>query len=372
MTQDGWETTTINSSLYAELNSFITLTRDKSKEEISAILKEKTADAYIRGDVDYSLLWLNEYQLLHNNDDAFSDEYESKVAPLYDKALAAAHRPCVFFNNEPQGNLSIEFFKNRYIGERCFIIGNGPSLNKTDLGKLKNEFTFGVNSIFLARDRMGFEPTFYCVEDTHVANDRKYEIQAVNSPLKIYGPYLKKTILPHPHNMFLNILLDFRRYAGFPYFSIDAARRVWVGGTVSYVNMQLAYYMGFKNVYLIGFDHDYTIPSSAIVSGCDIRSTAEDPNHFHPDYFGKGYNWHVPLVNRMELAYLKARRAFELTNGREIVNLTSGGRLEVFRRDDFEKVMGADHTPGQGPADVRHYVDKALKPWPGSGSGSAG
>jgi len=29
-------------------------------------------------------------------------------------------------------------FHDRYEGERCFIIGNGPSLNNTDLSKLKN------------------------------------------------------------------------------------------------------------------------------------------------------------------------------------------------------------------------------------------
>ena len=30
-------------------------------------------------------------------------------------------------------------------GERCFIIGNGPSLRETELTKLKGEFTFGLN-----------------------------------------------------------------------------------------------------------------------------------------------------------------------------------------------------------------------------------
>jgi glycosyltransferase involved in cell wall biosynthesis len=253
----------------------------------------------------------------------------------------------------------VEYFRNRYAGQRCFIIGNGPSLNKVDLKKLKDEFTFGVNSIFLARDKMGFEPTFYCVEDTHVAKDRQREIQNINSPVKVFGHYLNKVILPHPHNLFLNILLDYRRYTGFPYFSVDASRRLWVGGSVSYVNMQLAYYMGFDQVYLIGFDHEYTIPDSAIVKGADIHSTTEDPNHFHPDYFGKGYNWHVPLVNRMELGYLKARRAFAL-DGREIVNLTPGGHLEVFRRGDYDAVVDARPDSARGPEDVR-LKDREVK-----------
>ncbi len=38
---------------------------------------------------------------------------------------------------------------NIHHGQRCFIIGNGPSLQRTDLTKLKDEFTFGMNRIYL-------------------------------------------------------------------------------------------------------------------------------------------------------------------------------------------------------------------------------
>ena len=46
--------------------------------------------------------------------------------------------------------------KDSHQGQRCFIMGNGPSLAKTDLSKLKNEFTFGMNRIYLAFPQMGF------------------------------------------------------------------------------------------------------------------------------------------------------------------------------------------------------------------------
>ena len=39
--------------------------------------------------------------------------------------------------------------KDKYQGQRAFIIGNGPSLKITDLSKLKEEFTFGLNRIYL-------------------------------------------------------------------------------------------------------------------------------------------------------------------------------------------------------------------------------
>ena len=34
---------------------------------------------------------------------------------------------------------------------------------------------------------------------------------------------------------------------------------------------------------------------------------SDDPNHFHPDYFGKGFRWHDPQVNKMIEAYQRPR-----------------------------------------------------------------
>ena len=109
---------------------------------------------------------------------------------------------------------------------------------------------------------------------------------------------------------------------------------LWVGGTVSYLSMQLAYYMGFNEVYLIGFDHSYDIPENAEVNQSEIMSNSDDPNHFDPKYIGKGYRWHDPQVDRMEKSYERAKLVFE-KNNRNITNATVGGHLEVFPRVDY-------------------------------------
>ncbi|MCK4829996.1 hypothetical protein KA005_80495 [bacterium] len=113
---------------------------------------------------------------------------------------------------------------------------------------------------------------------------------------------------------------------------------VWVGGTVSYICLQLAYYMGFSDVYLIGFDHNYTKPDNVITDGTEWTSQGDDPNHFHPGYFGKGKRWHDPRVDRMEMAYKKAQIYFA-ADGRKICNATVGGCLEVFDRVDYKSLF---------------------------------
>lgn len=254
--------------------------------------------------------------------------------PWHDLRYAAANAGCFLSSNEKR----LAALRNAHAGRRAFIMGNGPSLNRCDLRLLRNEITFGVNSIFLNGDNMGFHPTYYVVEDTLVAEDRAEQIAAYRGPTKFFGNYLRYCLRKSVDSLWLNVRFRYDDYPGFPRFSTNALREVWVGGTVSYVCMQLAYYMGFSQVYLIGFDHSYSVPGDADVAGLQILSHSDDPNHFHPDYFGRGYRWHDPQLQRMEKAYRRAREVYE-HNNRMIRNATVGGKLEVFERVDYTSLF---------------------------------
>ena len=100
--------------------------------------------------------------------------------------------------------------------------------------------------------------------------------------------------------------------------------------------------MGFKEIILVGVDADYDIPSDVTTKaeyGVEILDMgSDDPNHFDPDYFGKGYRWHDPQVDKMMDAYETARRALQASN-QSIVNATVGGKLEVFPRKAYESLF---------------------------------
>ncbi len=55
--------------------------------------------------------------------------------------------------------------RNRYLGKRCFILGNGPSLKKMNLDCLKDEITIGSNGIYRFFKEMGFATNFLLFED---------------------------------------------------------------------------------------------------------------------------------------------------------------------------------------------------------------
>ena len=225
--------------------------------------------------------------------------------------------------------------------QRCFLIGNGPSLNRTDLSVLKNEVTFAVNGFFLKTDDIGWTPTFYMVEDHLVAEDRAYWINRMRGPIKLFPAYLGYVLTSGKDVIYYNHRPRKSYPDGFD-FSLEADKITYTGCTVTFSMMQMAAYLGFKEIYLIGVDANYSIPKDRQLNdkyGVGvIDMTSDDPNHFDKNYFGKGFRWHDPQVNKMVEAYKEAEKTLKKTNQR-IYNATIGGCLEVFERKSYAEIF---------------------------------
>lgn len=233
-------------------------------------------------------------------------------------------------------------FYNKYKGKRCVIIGNGPSLNKIDLGKIQSEYTFGVNSLYYKTLDCGFMPTFFVVEDSSVMKENLSAIKSYRPQYKFF-PTIYRKLHGEDHNVFF-----FKMNRGFyeksspnycvPRFSTDFSKIAYCGQSVTHINLQLAFFMGFSEVYLIGMDFSYVIPESHSRKGDVLVSDTDDPNHFHKDYFGKGKSWKDPKLDRVLMNYRMAKLAYE-SSGRKIYNATAGGKLEIFPRVNYDTVF---------------------------------
>lgn len=222
----------------------------------------------------------------------------------------------------------IAAMKDKHQGERCFIIGNGPSLRNTDLSLLKDEVTFGMNRIYLLFDQVGFATSYYVAVNKLVIEQCAREIASLTCP-KFISWHARDEIDFTADMMFLH-----SRGVG-PTFYTDITRGIWEGATVTFVAMQIAYYLGFQKIILIGVDHSFTTQGKPHTT---IVSEGDDPNHFHPQYFGKGFRWQLPDLETSELAYRIAKYQFEI-KGREIVDATIGGKLQVFRKIDYQALF---------------------------------
>lgn len=196
-----------------------------------------------------------------------------------------------------------------------------------DLRPLHGEITFGLNRIYLLFDRIGFATTFLVSVNTHVIEQFADELIEIRSE-KLFSWRARR-------HLERTDAVTFMRSVSRPHFSRDPSQGLWEGATVTYVAMQVAYYMGFEEVILIGVDHQFSTggPPHALVT-----SEGADENHFDPGYFGKGIRWQLPDLETSEYAYALAKEAFE-KDGRRVVNATVGGRLEVFPRRAYTEVL---------------------------------
>jgi len=222
--------------------------------------------------------------------------------------------------------------KNVHKGKRAFIIGNGPSLKQTDLSKLKNEITFGMNRIYVMFPEMGFHTTYFCSINDLVIEQFHADILALPMPKFLawrshrhFDPQLPIAQIP----TFL-----YTSYTG-PRFSPDARGRVWESATVTNVALQLAFHMGIQQVILIGVDHNFTSKGEANKT---VVSEGDDPNHVSPNYFGKGVRWQLPDLDTSEIGYALARDFYQ-KSGREVLDATVGGKLTIFRKVDYNSLF---------------------------------
>ncbi|MDR1556307.1 MAG: DUF115 domain-containing protein [Tannerellaceae bacterium] len=228
--------------------------------------------------------------------------------------------------------------KNKYKGNRIFIIGNGPSLNETPLYFLKNEFTMCFNRFGLMLERLNWHPDFYVVTDDLVIKDTNKEINSTILPI------VEMAFFPdiHPSNVEFTKYVDhldnvFWLNVDNPEFS-DNLPSCGINKTVVNAGIQIATHLGFSEIYLVGVDMTFTDHKVKKSNQRNWQSTEDDPNHFDPRYFDKGRKYHNPTVNEMLRRFEQARDFFE-KRGVKIYNAGYGGRLEAFPRVHFESLF---------------------------------
>jgi len=220
-------------------------------------------------------------------------------------------------------------YRDRHQGQRCFIIGNGPSLRQTDLSLLRSELTFGLNRIYLLFPELGFTTTYLVSVNDLVLEQCADELKALALP-KFITWRARRWFTGDPRTIFMDT-----DYTGPEDFSPDASGRLFEGFTVTYVALQLAYHMGFEQVVLVGVDHSFVTQGPANTA---IVSQGDDPNHFAPDYFGRGFKWQLPDLAGSERAYQLAKAAYGAA-GRRLVDATVGGKLDVFPKADYKSLF---------------------------------
>lgn len=222
----------------------------------------------------------------------------------------------------------LEKFRDIHRGEDCFLIGNGPSLNKMDLSLLNDYYTIGLNKIFLLFERMNFKTDYHVCVNKYVIEQCSREFLEMKCPSFISYKHGNMLLAGSNKVFFVGDIHSRWR------FFEDITKGISQGSTVTYAAMQIAFFMGFKRVFLIGVDHNFGQQGSPhkveILKGDDI-------SHFDPNYF-KGLKWQLPDLIGSEKAYRLAKKHYEADN-RVILDATVDGKLDIFMKIKFEEAL---------------------------------
>ena len=231
-------------------------------------------------------------------------------------------------------NNNIEL-KDRHKNERCFIIATGPSLKIEDIELLSEEVTFGVNSIYKVFSKTDWRPTYFCMTDYSVYTSLQEELSKIHFQSVIsrynmnfnteehYKVLINSITRVFRENRFLS---KFKRLFPWTRFSTDITKYVYSGDTVVYNMIQVAAYMGFKEIYLLGADTSFrTDTVHSKIAEYDLKDD-------------KKVALRGSAAERMIKSYeICAKKAKKM--GFKVINVTRGGDLEVFPRKSLEEVL---------------------------------
>ncbi len=225
--------------------------------------------------------------------------------------------------------------KNMYEGKRCFIIATGPSLTQDDVELLKDEITFGVNGIIRMYKKTSFRPTFYAICDPNVfaeyvsdgtdmavgtfCQERAFVTDTIAAQDKRLQADPMVGVIPYSY---LNHMVSARGLT-FRYRK-NICRGAYNACSVVNFCINIAHYMGFHEIYLIGTD-----------------CTSSTAKQYFDDYLQdqKTNPYMKAMCERNSIkAYAFIKKKVE-KDGVVVYNATRGGALEVFKRVSLERVL---------------------------------
>lgn len=196
---------------------------------------------------------------------------------------------------------TIADLNNLHDGKRVFIMASGSSINEYDLTLLKSRIVMGLNRSFLVWPNS----YYHCVFDHRLFEEYETELQQTRFLI---------TLENRPWGIPVKLL-------GSEGFSWDLTEGIYSGYTIAFFALQLAVYLGFKEIFYLGLDLGHH----------------KGDTHF----FGKDYH----SLNHEHTEFPKMRRSFErfasklAQSGIEVRNCSPISTLKCFEYLNFEEAI---------------------------------
>lgn len=231
----------------------------------------------------------------------------------------------------PEYAKKIVDLRNIHKGERCFIVATGPSLTIEDLNLLKNEITIGENSIYKLYDMMGWRPTYYAMAD--ISLTRKVVInEKVNfhnfAKKYCFFNAINRDIIKCQNSIFVDVNWLNHNYKKTNYFRYNPNLEYGIYDfySITHLCLQLALYMGFNEIYIVGVDNNYFGSKKHVVE--EVKGLSSDWTEEEALITQRCHNWGYELINKIAIS-----------QNVKIYNATRGGCVTAFQRITLEEVF---------------------------------
>lgn len=234
----------------------------------------------------------------------------------------------------------LKSYKDCHKGERCFLIGTGPSLKPEDLDLIAGEKAFGCNMLYKLYDKTCWRPTYYCMTDRVYAKYQSREMLAgVSVPVFTPKSAYQRMPLKNEQVIYVNDIYDYHTYRP----KGKMLSYCWLKASVMLFMLEMAIYMGFQEICLLGVDCTNTYVPDGHFTKDYVKSDTKNAEQKRMERDLKAENmtpqemWAHNYRRNIE-AYEEIEK-FAKSHGIRIYNATRGGSLEVFQRAALEDIL---------------------------------
>ena len=239
----------------------------------------------------------------------------------------------------------------RHGGQRCFVIGNGPSLKRQDLAPLADEVTFVMNAFWKHPILdTGWQPTYFCFADA-VCYDGTDAVKEFFKSVRERAPGAEhlfpvqgKPVVERDALLPLQATHFFAFQSHALGFSVadrcDLTRPVPFPFSTAQLAIMAAIFMGCSPIYLMGLDHDWLAhrgQDTHFFSGRSIENHETATGELNYSYESE-----IEAMGKLWKGYRKLS-SLAAAQGIQIFNATAGGFLDVFERVKYESVISVSH-----------------------------
>lgn len=234
-------------------------------------------------------------------------------------------------------------YKNSHKRERCFVVANGPSLTVNDLDMIKNEYCFGCNGIYKIFGNTDWRPTYWCVSDGHIIDDTLEHVGKESVFFTIKSCWYSSKLISSFIKKGGNACYIDDLYLENHFVKTNMTSWWPMSATVTVFMIELAMFMGFEEIVLLGVDNTFKLTQYKHFSE-EYDETNNMSKQIKEELIKlekrgmtvEEYNEHI--FNMLTKDYVNIS-IYAKKHGYKIYNATVGGRVEAFPRIKLKQYL---------------------------------